>query len=80
MWNLVSVRLKIVFVPVHDRCTVSVERTTSSEIILDAPDGTQITCVMWTLMSVYLETVLESVQDRCTVSAKHTIGSEIILN
>jgi hypothetical protein len=32
--------LKIVFVSVQDRCTVCVERTTGSEIVLDTHDGT----------------------------------------
>ena len=40
MWNLVSVRLEIVFVWVQDRCTVCTKRTIGSEIVLDAPDGT----------------------------------------
>ena len=35
-----SVRLEMVFVLVQDRCTVCAKRTTGSEIILDAPDGT----------------------------------------
>jgi hypothetical protein len=40
MWNLVSVHLEIVLVSVQDRCTVCAERTISSEIIYDTPDGT----------------------------------------
>ena len=40
MWNLVVVRLEIVLVLVQHRCTVYVERTIGSGIILDAPDGT----------------------------------------
>ena len=40
MWNLLSVRLEIVLVSMQDRCTVCAKRTTGSEIILDAPDGT----------------------------------------
>jgi hypothetical protein len=40
MWNLISVRLEIVLVSVHDRCTFWAKRTIGSEIILDAPDGT----------------------------------------
>ena len=35
-----SVHLKMVLVLVQDRCTVCVERTIGSEIILDTPDGT----------------------------------------
>jgi hypothetical protein len=40
MRNLVLVCLEIVLVSVQDRSTVCVKRTTTSEIILDAPDGT----------------------------------------
>jgi hypothetical protein len=40
MWNLVSVCLETVLPLVQDRCTVCVEHSTGSEIILDAPDGT----------------------------------------
>jgi hypothetical protein len=35
---LVSVHLEIVLILVQDRCTVCVEHTIRSEIILDAPD------------------------------------------
>ena len=40
MWNLVLVRLEIVLLSVHDRCTVCAKRTIGSEFLLDAPDGT----------------------------------------
>jgi hypothetical protein len=40
LWNLISVRLETVLVSVQDRWTVFAERTTCSEIVLDAPDGT----------------------------------------
>ena len=40
MWNLILARLEIVLVLVKDWCMVYVERTTGSEIVLDAPDGT----------------------------------------
>jgi hypothetical protein len=40
MWNLVSVRLEKVLVSVQYRCMVCAERTTGSEIVLDAPDDT----------------------------------------
>ena len=59
---------------------VCVERTIGSEIVLDAPDRTQVTRVMWNLTSFSLEIVLVSVQDRSMVCARHTIGSEIILD
>jgi hypothetical protein len=35
-----SVHLGIVLILTQDRCTVCAERTTASEIIRDAPDGT----------------------------------------
>jgi hypothetical protein len=38
-WNLVSVRLEIVFVSVQERCTVCAKHTIRSEIILDALGG-----------------------------------------
>jgi hypothetical protein len=38
--KLVSFRLEIVLILTQDRCTVCVECTIDSEIILDAPDGT----------------------------------------
>jgi hypothetical protein len=38
-WKLVSVHLEIVLILIQDRCTVCAERVISSEIILDAPDG-----------------------------------------
>ena len=41
MWNLVSVNLEIVLVSVQDGCTVGAKCTIGSEIISDAPDGTQ---------------------------------------
>jgi hypothetical protein len=40
VWNLGSFHLETVLVSVHDMCTVCAERTISSEIILDAHDGT----------------------------------------
>jgi hypothetical protein len=40
LWNLISVHLETVLVSVQDRCTICVERTIGSEIILYAPDGT----------------------------------------
>ena len=39
-WKLVLVRLEIVLILMQDRCTVCVEHTVGSEIVLDAPDGT----------------------------------------
>jgi hypothetical protein len=36
-----SVDLEIVLILMQDRCTVCAESTTASEIILDAPNGTQ---------------------------------------
>jgi hypothetical protein len=40
MWNLISVHLETMIVSVQDRCTVCAKHTISSEIVLDAPDGT----------------------------------------
>ena len=40
MWKLVLVRLEIVLILTHDRCTVFAEHTIGLEIILAAPDGT----------------------------------------
>jgi hypothetical protein len=40
-WKLVSFHLGIVLILTQDRCTVCVERTIGSKIILDAPDGTR---------------------------------------
>ena len=39
-WNLVSVQLEIVLVLTQDRCTICVEHTIGTEIVLDAPDAT----------------------------------------
>jgi hypothetical protein len=46
MWNLISVRLEMVLVSVQDRCTVWTKRTIGSEIVFDAPNGTQVTLVI----------------------------------
>ena len=40
MWNLVSIRLETVLPSVQDRCSICINYTIGSEIILDAPDGT----------------------------------------
>ena len=40
MWNLIFVHLEIVLVLVQDMCVVCAKRTISSEIVLDALDGT----------------------------------------
>jgi hypothetical protein len=39
-WELGTVHLDIVLLLMHDWCTVCVERTVGSEIVLEAPDGT----------------------------------------
>ena len=39
-WKLVLVHLEIVLILTQDRCTVCVERTIGSDIILDTSDGT----------------------------------------
>jgi hypothetical protein len=38
-WKLVSIFSEIVLIVTQDSCTVCVERTLDSKIILDAPDG-----------------------------------------
>jgi hypothetical protein len=55
-------------------------RTTDSEIVLDAPDGTLSDEAQMKLVLVNLETVLVLVQDSCTDCAKYTIASEIVLD
>jgi hypothetical protein len=75
------IRLEIVLTLTQDRCTVCIERTIRSEIIVGRTRWISlVTLVMWNLVSVYLETVLVLVQDRCIVCSKHTIGSYIILD
>jgi hypothetical protein len=39
-WKLISVRLETVLVSVQNMCMLCANRTTGSEIVLDAPDGT----------------------------------------
>jgi hypothetical protein len=73
----VSVYLETVLITKQDRCTICVERTIGSEIILDTPD---VTWIKWKLVSVHLETMLTSTQDRCTVCVERAICSKIILD
>jgi hypothetical protein len=81
MWNLISVRFETVLVSVQDRCTVCIERTICSEIVVGHTRSTSsVALIMWNVISVYFELVLVSVQDRCTVYAKHITGLEIILD
>ena len=40
-WKLISVCLEIVLILTQDRCTVCAKCTIGSEIVSDAPDGTQ---------------------------------------
>jgi hypothetical protein len=40
MWNLVSICFETVLASVEDWCTVCVECTVGSEIVLEAPDET----------------------------------------
>ena len=64
---------------VQDWCMVCARRTISSEIALDAPDGTP----RWrgsSESSHHLEIVLILTQYSCMVCVKCTIGSEIILD
>jgi hypothetical protein len=39
-WKLGSVHLEIVVILMQDRCTVCIERTRGSKIVMDTPDGT----------------------------------------
>jgi hypothetical protein len=39
-WKLGTVHLEIVLLLMHDWCTVCVEHSVGSEIVLEAPDGT----------------------------------------
>jgi hypothetical protein len=64
-------------VSVHDRSIFCVECTIGSEIVLDAPGGTQ---AQVEALSVRLEIVLIIMQDRCTVCTERTIGSEIVMD
>jgi hypothetical protein len=40
MWNVIWVHLEVVLVSVQDMCTIFAEHFTSSEVVLDAHDGT----------------------------------------
>jgi hypothetical protein len=40
LWNLISVRLEIVLVSMQDMCTICVECTIGSKIVLDTTYGT----------------------------------------
>jgi hypothetical protein len=66
----------------QDRCTVCVECTIGSEIVLDTPDvcNSLVTWVRWNLPSFCLEIVLVLVQYRCMVCVRRTIGSKIIFD
>ena len=80
-WNLASFCLETVLVSVQDRCMVWARRTISSEIILDASDGTtRLRGSSGSSFLVCLDIVLILMQDRCTVCVEHNIGSEIILD
>jgi hypothetical protein len=39
-WKVISIHLEIMLISMQDQCTVCVECTIGSEIILDAPDDT----------------------------------------
>ena len=65
----------IVLILTQDRCTVCVERTIGSKIILDAPDRLLGDVGHGNLSSFHLETVLVSVQDRCMVCTRHRLSN-----
>ena len=50
-WKLVLVLSNRVLILMQDWCTVCVERTIGSEIVLDAPDGRNTVCVEHTIVS-----------------------------
>ena len=72
--------LDIVLILMQDRCTVCVEHTIGSDIILDAPDG--ILGDMGHVESHFIPfgDSFVSVQDRCMVCARCIIGLQIILD
>jgi hypothetical protein len=74
-WKFISIRLKIALILTQDRCTVCVEHTIGSKIILHVVK--KLKC---NLVSVRSEILLVSLQDRCMVCAEHTTGLEIILD
>ena len=39
-WKLDSVFLEILLILTQNRCTVCIERTIGSDVVLDTPDGT----------------------------------------
>ena len=39
-WKLVTVQLEVVLILTQDRCTVYIERSIGSDVVLDTPDGT----------------------------------------
>jgi hypothetical protein len=67
MWNFVLVHLEIVFFSVEDRCTVCVERTIGSEIVLDVPDGTP--WRHWPC-GISFRSVWRQCQGRCKIGAQ----------
>jgi hypothetical protein len=91
---LVLVCLEIVLILTQDSCTVCVEHTIASKIILDAPMDllSDISLVeshfnsFGDTVSISarqmhgLEIVLILTQNNCKVCAKHSIGSEIFLD
>ena len=65
---------------VQHRCMVCARRTIGSEIVSDAPDGTQGDKAQVEACYGPIEVVLILTQDRCTVCNKRTIGSKVILD
>ena len=61
----------IVLIKTQDRCTICVERTIGSDIILDAPDGTLRRRGSY---GISLLSVLRKCWCRCMVCARCTIG------
>jgi hypothetical protein len=81
---LVSFRLEIVLILTQDRCTICAERTTSLEIILDAPDGMQDRCTVCAKRTIGLESfwtpAMVLLGDKAQVEARFSLfGGRLIL-
>ena len=79
-WKLISVSLEIVAILTQDRCTVCVECTIGSEIVLDAPDGTIGDGAQVEARFGPFGDIANPNEDRCMVCAEHTIGLDIVLD
>jgi hypothetical protein len=76
-WKLILVCLKIALILTQDRCTVCIEHTIGSKIVLHVLLGEE--AQVEASFGPFRD-VLVSLQDRCMVCAERTIGLEIILD